>query len=305
MGRRRKRKGRNVQGILLLDKPCGITSNDTLQHVKKLYKAAKVGHTGSLDKTATGLLPLCFGEATKFSSFLLDADKKYIANCKLGSETTTGDAAGELTSEQVVPELSEEKLEEVFDFFRGEIQQIPPMYSALKQNGQRLYELAYQGIEVERPPRPVTIYKLQLLEQQAEEISIEVHCSKGTYIRTLAEDIGRKLGCGAHISKLRRVASGPFTEEGMITIDELENLATGGTQELDKRLLSIDALLQGIPAVELIDSVAYYLCQGQPVIVPRAPTEGMLRLYNEAQVFLGVGEVLDDGRIAPKRLVSH
>ena len=305
MGRRRKRKGRNVQGILLLDKPCGITSNDTLQHVKKLYKAAKVGHTGSLDKTATGLLPLCFGEATKFSSFLLDADKKYIANCKLGSETTTGDAAGELTSEQVVPELSEEKLEEVFDFFRGEIQQIPPMYSALKQNGQRLYELAYQGIEVERPPRPVTIYKLQLLEQQAEEISIEVHCSKGTYIRTLAEDIGRKLGCGAHISKLRRVASGPFTEEGMITIDELENLATEGTQELDKRLLNIDALLQGIPAVELIDSVAYYLCQGQPVIVPRAPTEGMLRLYNEAQVFLGVGEVLDDGRIAPKRLVSH
>jgi len=276
MGRRRQARGRHVHGILLMDKPDGITSNELLQGVKKLYGAAKVGHTGSLDKTATGLLPLCFGEATKFSSYLLDADKQYIASCQLGIETSTGDAAGEIVDEQDVPALSKAQLEQVLMHFRGEIQQVPPMYSALKHKGQRLYELAYQGIEVERAPRPVRIHKLELLQQGQEEISIAVHCSKGTYIRTLAQDIGRQLGCGAHVSRLRRTASGPFTEAGMVTIEQLEALALQGTEALDKCLLSIDSLLPDMPLVQLVASVAYYLRQGQPVIVPRAPTEGML-----------------------------
>jgi len=288
-----------------MDKPDGLSSNDLLQAVKKLYGAAKAGHTGSLDKTATGLLPLCFGAATRFSSYLLDADKKYIASCKLGSETNTGDAAGEVVSEQQVPTLSKAQLEKVLALFRGEIQQVPPMYSALKHKGQRLYELAYQGIEVARSPRPVTIHKLELLQQEKDEITLAVHCSKGTYIRTLAQDIGRQLGCGAHVSKLRRTASGPFGEEGMVSLVQLEELASQGMQALDQCLLGIDSLFQDMPGVQLVDSVAYYLRQGQPVIVPRAPTEGLLRLYDENQVFLGIGEVLDDGRIAPKRLLDR
>ncbi len=305
MGRRRKTKGRNVQGILLMDKPAGMSSNELLQSVKRLYGAAKAGHTGSLDKTATGLLPLCFGAATRFAGYLLDADKKYIASCKLGRETSTGDAAGEVVYEREVPELSKARLEEVLACFRGEIQQVPPMYSALKHKGQRLYALAYQGIEVERAPRPVTIQRLELIGHGPEEISIALHCSKGTYVRTLAQDIGRQLGCGAHLSKLRRTASGPFTEEGMLTMEQLKELALQGTAALDKCLLGIDSLLPDIPSVQLVDAVAYYLCRGQPVTVPHAPTEGMLRLYNEDQVFLGLGEVLDDGRVAPKRLVGH
>ena len=305
MGRRRKTRGRPVHGILLMDKPDGMTSNELLQAVKKLYGAAKAGHTGSLDKTATGLLPLCFGEATKFSSYLLDADKQYIAHCKLGSETSTGDAAGEIVFEQEAPRLSRARLEQVLALFRGEIQQVPPMYSALKHKGQRLYELAYQGVEVARPPRPVTIYKLALLQQGQDEISIAVHCSKGTYIRTLAQDIGRQLGCGAHVSRLRRIACGPFTEQGMVTLAQLQALVVKGAAALDQYLLGIDSLLPDIPIVRLVDSVAYYLRRGQPVMVPHAPTEGILRLYNENQVFLGLGEVLDDGRIAPKRLLSQ
>lgn len=304
MSKRQRNKGRDVHGILLLDKPAGITSNDALQIVKRLYDARKVGHTGSLDKTATGLLPLCFGDATKFSAYLLDADKHYQARCVLGSETATGDAAGEVLNESSVPDLHERDIENVLKDFCGEIQQVPPMYSALKHKGQRLYKLAYQGIEVERPARSVTIYHLHLTRLESPCFEIDVRCSKGTYIRTLAEDIGKRIGCGAHVGKLRRVGAGPYTAENMIDIPTLQKLALEGQQSLDARLLGVDSALLTIPEITLIDSVAFYLCQGQAVTVPNAPTEGLLRVYDNGNQFLGLAEVLDDGRITPRRLIK-
>ena len=304
MSRRKKQHGRDVHGILLLDKPAGLTSNETLQKVKRLFNARKAGHTGSLDRGATGLLPLCFGEATKFSSFLLEADKHYLAACRLGVETTTGDAEGEVVRKVPVPELDREQLEAVLARFRGNIQQVPPMYSALKHKGKRLYELAYQGIEVQREAREVSVHSLKLVDFDSRELLLEVHCSKGTYIRTLAEDIGKVLGCGAHVSRLRRTGTGPFHEEEMITMEELEGLAAQGLGALDACLLSIDTVIREMPRVEMTETVAYYLKQGQPVIIPHAPTKGLLRIYTDAREFLGVGEVLDDGRIAPRRLVS-
>jgi len=304
MSRSRRARGRDVNGILLLDKPAGITSNDVLQRIKRLFNARKAGHTGSLDKTATGLLPLCFGEATKFSGYLLDADKHYQAVCNLGIETTTGDAAGEMVKESPIPELTEHQIELVLDEFRGDIQQIPPMYSALKYKGKRLYDLAYQGIEVERQARQVTIHRLQLLGLEATRFKIDVRCTKGTYIRTLAEDIGKRLGCGAHVGSLRRLGAGPYTEENMIDFPKLEKLAAEGIQSLDSKLLSVDTALFDLPEITLAESLVFYLCQGQAVTIPHAPTAGMLRIYNSGKLFLGLGEVLDDGRIAPRRMVK-
>lgn len=304
MNRRKKPRGRDVHGILLLDKPAGQTSNETLQQVKRLFNARKAGHTGSLDRGATGLLPLCFGEATKFSSFLLEADKRYRATCRLGSETTTGDAEGEVLREAPVPEFDRAQIETVLAGFRGRQQQVPPMYSALKHKGKRLYELAYQGIEVEREAREIVIHSLELVAFDGRELVLDVHCSKGTYIRTLAEDIGRGLGCGAHISALRRTGTGPFREDEMVTLAQLQALAEQGSTALDGVLLSVDTVIREMPRVEMADSVAYYLKQGQPVIIPHAPTRGLLRIYTEQREFLGVGEVLDDGRIAPRRLVN-
>jgi tRNA pseudouridine55 synthase len=305
MSRHRRARGRDIHGILLLDKPSGITSNDALQRVKRLYNARKVGHTGSLDKTATGLLPLCFGDATKFSAYLLDADKHYQAICNLGAETTTGDAAGEVVKEFPLPDdLHEQELEKVLAEFRGDIQQIPPMYSALKHKGQRLYELAYKGLEVERPARPVTIHRLQLMSLAGSQFEIDVLCSKGTYIRTLAEDIGKRLGCGAHVASLRRLGAGPYSEENMIDLPALEKLAEEGQQSLDSKLLSVDTALFNMPEITVVESVAFYLCQGQAVTVAHAPTEGLMRIYKSGKQFLGLGEVLEDGRIAPRRLVK-
>ena len=223
MGRRRAR-GRDVTGILLLDKPSGITSNAALQQVKHLYFARKAGHTGSLDPLASGILPICMGEATKVSAFLLDADKRYQVRCRLGIRTTTADAEGEVLEERPIGTYSGDQLEAVFDGFRGRIEQIPPMYSALKHKGERLYKLARQGVEVEREPRPVNIYELTLAGQGDDWIDIDVHCSKGTYIRTLAEDIGEKLGCGAHVAALRRSAVGPYGSDQLITLEQLEAL---------------------------------------------------------------------------------
>lgn len=300
---RQRSKGRNIQGILLLDKPMGITSNEALQRVKSLFKARKAGHTGSLDKMATGLLPLCFGEATKFSGYLLNADKHYLATCKLGVETTTGDALGDIISEKPVPDFSRQQLENVLKKFRGNIEQIPPMFSALKHKGQRLYKLAYQGIEVERQARPLTIHQLQLIKFDGQTFEIDVRCSKGTYIRTLAEDIGKQLGCGAHVIALRRVGAGPYVQDEMISMTEIEELAKQGLAALDEKLLSIDTALRHLPHVELNQDVADYLYDGQAVIVPHAPTSGMLRVYNEQDDFLGVAEILDDGRVAPRRLL--
>lgn len=306
MSRRKRNKGRDVTGILLLNKPAGVGSNEALQKVKGLFQARKAGHTGSLDRGASGLLPLCFGEATKFSSFLLDADKMYAATFRLGIATTTGDAAGEVLQRRPVPVLDEEQLREILKRFTGKIEQVPPMYSALKHKGRRLYDLAYQGIEVERRPRPVTIHELVLSGLNGEHFDVSIRCSKGTYVRTLAEDIGRKLGCGAYVESLRRTGVGPFRLSEAVGLARLEEIAGAGAGfgSLDRLLLYVDEVLRDIPAVQLVESVAFYLCQGQPVIVPHAPTGGLLRIYNESREFLGMGEVLDDGRVAPRRLVS-
>lgn len=301
MGRRR-RSGRNVQGILLLDKPMGITSNDALQKVKRLYRAQKAGHTGSLDPLADGLLPICFGAATKISAFLLDADKRYWVRIKLGVTTTTADSEGEVVSTRPVDGIGEEQIRQALEQFRGEIQQIPPMYSALKHKGERLYKLAREGIEVEREPRAVTIHGLELTGCELPEFELDVHCSKGTYVRTLAEDIGEVLGCGAHVTALRRTGVGPYGADEMVTLDELEAQAEEGREALDARLLPVETALAHWPEIRLNPDSTFYVRQGQPVLVPNAPTEGWVRLFGP-DGFLGVGEILDDGRVAPRRMM--
>ncbi len=303
MGRRRAR-GRAVDGIVLLDKPVGMTSNAALQSVKRLFLARKAGHTGSLDPLASGLLPLCLGEATKISPFLLEADKRYRFTIRLGERTTTGDAEGEVVERRPVPSLEREQVEAVLARFRGAIEQIPPMHSAVKYRGQPLYKLAFQGLEVERRPRVVTIHRLELLRLGPKELELDVICSKGTYIRTLAEDIGAALGSCGHVSALRRTAVGPFVDEQAVPLERLRELAEGGGPEaLDRFLLPMEEALRHWPVVTLSPDLAFYVRQGQPVFVPRAPTEGWVRL-RAGDRFLGVGLILDDGRVAPKRLVG-
>ena len=304
MGRRRE-KGRLVDGILLLDKAIGLSSNKALQEVKQLFNANKAGHTGSLDPLASGLLPICLGEATKLSSYLLDSDKRYAATCKLGTVTTTADAEGDVIETKPVPNLEKAQVEAVLQRYTGDIEQIPPMHSAIKQNGQPLYKLARQGIEVERKPRQIHIYEFNLLAQRAEELDIFVKCSKGTYIRTLAEDIGRDLNCGAHLGSLRRTGVGPFAIENAYTIEQLSDvLKQGGHAALDALLLPLEAALGDFPEIRLSDNGAFYVQQGQPVQVAQAPTEGCVRLYSPDERFLGVGQILEDGRVAPKRLLK-
>jgi tRNA pseudouridine55 synthase len=294
---------RDVHGILLLDKPVGRSSNAALQDVKHLFGARKAGHTGSLDPLASGLLPICLGEATKVSGFLLDAAKSYWLRCRLGVSTTTGDAEGEVIETRAVPALTRNGVEAVLARFVGRIEQVPPMYSALKHQGERLYKLARQGIEVERKPREVVIHALTLLELGSDELTLEVRCSKGTYVRTLAEDIGRVLGCGAHVSALRRTALGPFGEASMVTLETLRAHAEQGQAALDALLLPMDQALADWPEVRLNADSAYFIRQGQPVQVPRAPVQGWVRIYAE-QGFLGIGEIMDDGRVAPRRLLD-
>lgn len=299
---RRRNKGRNVNGVLLLDKPVGMSSNMALQIAKRLFNANKAGHTGSLDPLASGLLPVCFGEATKASGFLLDADKRYRVRCKLGEKTSTGDAEGEVIETRPVEGIDAARLEQVFARFRGEIEQIPPMHSAVKHQGQRLYKLARQGVEVEREPRTVVIHALTLLGVDLPYFGIDVHCSKGTYVRTLAEDIGEALGCGAHVTELRRLGVGPYDAAGMVDLDALK-AESAEPAALDAHLLPIESALTQWPDVRLSPDAAFYLRQGQPVVVPRAPTSGWVRLYAPDERFLGMGQVLDDGRVAPKRLM--
>ena len=303
MGRKPK-KGRKVDGIVLLDKPVSYGSNQVLQHVKRLYQARKAGHTGSLDQLASGLLPICLGEATKFSGFLLNADKRYSADFRLGTVTTTGDAEGEVSKIRDFVPFTRAQLEAVISGFTGEIEQIPPMHSAIKIKGQRLYKLAHQGIEVEREPRRITIHSLELVDFGDDVMTVDVFCSKGTYIRTLAEDIGEALGCGAHVQALRRTVVGPFEASQMISLANLEALAKVGLEALDGVLVPMEGALADWPAVSLPENAAYYLKKGQPVLVPRSPTRGWVRLYAAQGHFLGVGEVLDDGRIGPRRLVA-
>jgi tRNA pseudouridine55 synthase len=309
-GRRGRRSGRAVDGILVLDKPPGFTSNDAVQKVKSLFGAQKVGHTGSLDPLATGVLPLCFGEATKFSQFLLSSDKRYWARLQLGVATVTGDAEGDVREERDASGVTTAEIERELDAFRGSIKQVPSMYSALKHNGQPLYKLARQGIEVEREARCITLYENNLMRHDGDVLELEMHCSKGTYVRTIAEDLGDALGCGAHVTALRRLSAGPFDEGHQVTLDEL--IAARGEDEADKT--SLDRFLKPIssavghwPEVRLSESTAYYLRQGQPVLVAHSPTSGWVRLSDNTDGdrtrFIGVGEVLDDGRIAPRRLV--
>jgi tRNA pseudouridine55 synthase len=302
MGRRHRNR-RDITGILLLDKPKGVTSNAALQTVKRLYRAQKAGHTGSLDPLATGMLPICFGEATKVSGFLLDADKRYRMTCALGRRTATGDAEGEVIESRPVPALDGTAVERALAGFRGPIQQLPPMYSAVKHQGERLYNLARKGQEVERKPRSVTIHRLELLAMGPDTLELDVTCSKGTYIRTLAEDLGEVLGCGAHVSVLRRLAVGPYRDpEQMITLERLEQTAAAGLVALDALLLPLDSALGQWPALQLGSDSAFYLQQGQAVLVPRAPTEGWVRLYDQDERLLGMGEIQDDGKVAPRRL---
>lgn len=296
---------KNIHGILLLDKPKGLSSNAALQMVKRLFKAKKAGHTGSLDPLATGMLPLCFGEATKFSQFLLDSDKTYQVEIQFGVKTTTGDAEGEVVKKIENFSLSAETLAQTLTQFQGEIEQIPSMYSALKYQGTPLYKLARQGIEVPRAARTVTIYAITLMSFSQDCAMVEVSCSKGTYIRTLAEDIGDKLGMGAHVKELRRTQAGPYFANQMVTMSQLEAIAATDENNLSSLLLPMDTSVQAWPNINLTAMTAHYLRLGQPVLIPHAPRSGYVQLKNPEGRFLGVGVVLSDGRIAPSRLVSR
>ncbi|MGH8492813.1 MAG: tRNA pseudouridine(55) synthase TruB [Moraxellaceae bacterium] len=299
-----RRPRRPIDGVLLLDKPQGITSNQALMRVRHLYQADKAGHTGSLDPLATGLLPVCLGEASKFTQYLLEADKVYRTRIRLGQRTATGDAEGEVLETRPVPALDAAAIEAVLARFRGDILQVPSMFSALKKDGRPLYELARQGIEVERPARPVTIHRLELLAVDGDDWELEAHVSKGTYIRSLAEDIGTLLGCGAHVVVLRRIALGPFAQPVMVTLEQLAAaLESGGMEALDALLLPAWVGLADWPRVELSENTAYYLLQGQPVQISGAPSSGSVLVFETGGHFLGIGDIDDDGRVAPKRLI--
>ena len=301
----RKRKGRAIHGVLLLDKDSGASSNRMLQKVKHLYGAAKAGHTGSLDPLATGMLPVCLGEATKVSGFLLDADKHYRVTARLGERTDTADADGEVIATAPVPPLDEAAVREVLTGFLGDIEQVPPMYSALKHQGRRLYDLARAGEEVERKARRVRIFLLSLESLAVDSLALDVRCSKGTYVRTLVEDVAAALGTLGHVTALRRLGVGPYEKRPMYTLAELEaTLEAGGQSALDALLLPVDSAIADWPVVNLDADMSFYIRRGQPVLVPRAPSDGLVRLYSDAGEFLGIGEVAEDGRIAPRRLLA-
>ncbi len=300
----RNRKGRLVNGILLLDKAIGLSSNAALQQVKRLYSAQKAGHTGSLDPLATGMLPICFGEATKMSAFLLNADKHYQVIVKLGVTTTTGDVEGDILKQCAASHITLDQVRSVIPSFVGLQMQIPPMYSALKINGQTLYKLARQGKTIERKPREITVFDIKIAALKNEELELEVHCSKGTYVRTLAEDIGRVLQCGGHVAALRRLGVANFATKNMLTFSDLERMAEAGAEELDAQLLPMEAALYQLPTVKVSDELAAYLTQGRPVLVPRAPQKGYVQLLQGDRAFIGVGRVQEDGRIAPKRMLN-
>lgn len=295
-----KRIKRAVNGVLLLDKPYGFSSNQALQKVKWLYQAQKAGHTGTLDPLATGVLPICFGEATKFAQHLTDENKTYIATVKFGVTTTTGDKEGDVLN-HVDCQVTREEIDRVLPQFMGEITQVPPMYSALKVNGKPLYEYARDGLELERAPRQVTIYDLRVLACADNRAEIEVCCSKGTYIRTLGEDIGKALNVGAHLTALRRTATATYQIAHTVTVEALEQMTV---EQRDALLLPVDTAISALPKIELHEDAAYYFKQGNPVWLSGNIPAGELRIYSEAGLFLGVGQQQRDGRIAPKRVVN-
>ncbi|WP_394240256.1 tRNA pseudouridine(55) synthase TruB [Vibrio astriarenae] len=306
----RRRKGRPINGVILLDKPTGISSNDALQKVKRIYFAEKAGHTGALDPLATGMLPICLGEATKFSQFLLDSDKRYRVIAKLGERTNTSDSDGEVVETRPV-DVNLEKLEACIDQFRGESDQVPSMFSALKYQGKPLYEYARQGIEVPREARKITVYEIILHRFEGDEVEMEVHCSKGTYIRTIVDDLGEMLGCGAHVTMLRRTGVAKYPYEKMVTLEQLNELLEQAHREekapkelLDPLLMPMDTAVQDLPEVNLNAELTDLVQHGMPVQVFGAPEGTPLRMTSgEEKLFIGVAEVNKDGKVAPKRLV--
>lgn len=306
----RRRKGRPINGVILLDKPTGISSNDALQKVKRIFFAEKAGHTGALDPLATGMLPICLGEATKFSQFLLDSDKRYRVIAKLGERTDTSDSDGEVVETRPV-DVNLEKLESCIDTFRGESDQVPSMFSALKYQGKPLYEYARKGIEVPRESRKITVYEIVLHRFEGDEVEMEVHCSKGTYIRTIVDDLGEMLGCGAHVTMLRRTGVAKYPYEKMVTLEQLNELLEQAHRDevapkelLDPLLLPMDTAVEDLPEVNLNAELTNLVQHGMPVQVFGAPEGTPIRMTSgEDKLFIGVAEVNDDGKVAPKRLV--
>ena len=295
----KKSSYRHLSGVFLLNKPLGLSSNSALQKVRRLFNAQKAGHTGALDPLATGLLPICLGEATKFSHYLLDSTKRYQTTVKLGQTTATGDVEGEILQQRDVPALTEANIEQVLEQFRGDIKQVPPMYSALKREGRPLYELARQGIEIEREARPVTIYELKLLSFTEDSLTLDVTCSKGTYIRVLGEDIGEALGCGGHLTKLHRVQTGHFEINPDYTIEYLESLTL---EQRDALLLPVYAPVEHFPKVQLPEGREKYFCNGQESNIEHEAAAEVLVFDGER--CLGLAEITDKKRLVPKRLLN-
>jgi tRNA pseudouridine55 synthase len=300
---RRNRKGRDITGIVVVDKPTGASSNHVLQQVKRLFDAKKAGHTGSLDPLASGVLPVCLGEATKLSGYLLDADKQYAVTCKLGITTDSGDADGEVIGEQAIPDFDETTLQPILDSFIGEQDQVPPMFSALKYQGQPLYKLARQGIEVERKARRIRIYEIQLLDCSHDSFTLSVRCSKGTYIRTLVEDISHKLGTGGHVTMLRRTGVAGYTLDDAVSLEKLaERREKGELPALDKLLQAAEQALPDWPVINLDEAASKTLSFGQSIQVEQDFECANVRLFDQNENFMGLGEMTPDGVVKPKRL---
>ena len=302
---RPRKKGRDIHGVFLLDKPQGMSSNDILQKVKRIFQANKAGHTGALDPLATGMLPICLGEATKFSQFLLDSDKRYQVTAKLGERTDTSDAEGQVVETKVV-NVTESDIQQALAQFRGDILQVPTMFSALKHQGKPLYEYARAGITVEREARPITIFELKFIAYEAPFLTLEVHCSKGTYIRTLVDDLGEVLGCGAHITVLRRLAVADYPIAAMMSYVDLQNMAENQPLEaLDKLLLPMDTAVSNLPKINLNEQQTKAVGFGQRVKFENVEQMyGLVRLFSNTAQFLGVAEVTADGVIRPNRMIN-
>ncbi|WGE89951.1 tRNA pseudouridine(55) synthase TruB [Actinobacillus arthritidis] len=302
---RPRKKGRDVHGVFLLDKPQGMSSNDILQKVKRLFQANKAGHTGALDPLATGMLPICLGEATKFSQFLLDSDKRYQVTAKLGERTDTSDAEGQVVETRAV-NVGEAEIIAALEQFRGDILQVPTMFSALKHNGKPLYEYARQGITVEREARPITIFELDFIEYSAPYLTLEVHCSKGTYIRTLVDDLGEALGCGAHVTVLRRLAVANYPIDAMMSYEDLQNLSENQPLEvLDQHLLPLDTAVESLPKINLTAEQTKAVGFGQRVRFENInQIYGQVRLFSNNSQFLGVADITADNVIRPSRMVN-
>ena len=308
MGRRFRSRGKAINGVIVLDKPKGCSSRQALNKVNQIVHAQKIGHTGSLDPMATGVLPLVLGHATKFSQYLLDADKEYDVTATLGISTVSGDSDGEVIREADVDSINVDDIDRALASYRGEIMQVPPMYSALKHEGQPLYKLARKGIHVEREPRQQTIFKNEIVSYRGTELKLRLHCSKGTYVRTVVHDLGEDLGCGAHVSALRRTRAGPFNESQLVTMSEIEAAQLNRT--VDALLKPVESTIGHWPLLEINKVAAFHAKQGQPIAVAHSLNSGWVGLFEQANDqtqrgdFLGVGQILDDGRIAPRRLIS-